>query len=970
MHITALKRFSLLIAATLLLSVSSWADYKRINKPNPDDPLEVALFRLDNGLLVYLTENHETPRFYTEIAVRAGSKHDPAESTGLAHYLEHLLFKGSDEFGTLDYEKEQVHLDRVEALYEEHFMETDPDKRKAIYAEINAAAAKAAQYAVPNEMDRIYNAVGGAAINAHTWHEETVYKVGLPANRLRQWAALESERFADPVFRLFQTELETVYEELNRSLDSKSRIISYAVEAALYKKHPYGQQHTIGKVEHLKNPSLKNIGAFYDAYYVPNNMAIFISGDIETETAIEVIDEYFSGWERKRLPRAKKWREKDLDGRELVIARHKSEEYVLLAFRTEKRSHRNTEVLSVLDMILDNAAAGLINLNLNQQQRVRAAGSYPQQYNDYGAQYLWGIPKDGQTLDEVEQLLLEQLEIIKRGDFDDWLIPAIVTDFKKNLKRGQESDFARVSVMRDSWLGFEKWDDAVAAIERIEKVAKKDVMRAAKKYFGGGYVAGHRISEQHELPNIEKPELARIDIDPSRESDFGRALLAMPVAPIAPVFVDRETDFQVEKDARGRTLYYSPNPLNDLFSFSITVEVGTYEDNTLSTAAQLLGKSGTAKYSAEDLKKEWYKLGSNFGLGSGDNETRISLSGLDENFEASLDLMFQLLSAPSSGPQTLEEMKKIILAGRSDAKKQATSISAALEEFNRYGGDSAYLRMLPEARLNALSAEQLYAVIGRLLDYKHTISYTGSLPLPQVKAALDRYFPLRGGLKDPPPYRFRKVRTTDQTEVYFFDKEEAKSNVRLEFGSVPYDERMNPAVQLYNSYFAGSMSGIVFQELREARALAYSAGARYIEGNRGKDQNRMVGAIQTQADKTLEATEAFVELLENLPESPDRFSIARDSIINRYRTAKIGFRGVIGAVRSWEKLGLEVDPRIHRYATIQESTIEDMLSFHKKYIAGKPKLISIVGDKSKIDMERLRAIGAVEEIRLEQIFVD
>ncbi|HIB54752.1 MAG TPA: hypothetical protein EYO39_08100 [Nitrospirales bacterium] len=186
-------------ASLAIVHFSTWADYKRVNQPNPDDPLEVHVFELDNGLRVYLTENPETPRFYAEIAVRTGSKNDPADATGLAHYLEHLLFKGNQNMGTLNYEKEKVHLDRITELYERHFFETDSEIRADIYAEINKEAQKAAEYSIPNEIDKLFNAMGGTHVNAHTWHEETVYKVGLPSNRMTQWAAIESQRYQNPI---------------------------------------------------------------------------------------------------------------------------------------------------------------------------------------------------------------------------------------------------------------------------------------------------------------------------------------------------------------------------------------------------------------------------------------------------------------------------------------------------------------------------------------------------------------------------------------------------------------------------------------------------------------------------------------------------------------------------------------------------------------------------------------------------
>jgi zinc protease len=954
----------------LTTATAVWADYTQINTPNPDDPLHAHIFRLDNGLTVYLTENHETPRFYAEISVAAGSKNDPPDATGLAHYLEHLLFKGTQELGTQDYAKEKPYLDRITELYEQHFREKDETKRQAIYAEINRVSQEAAKYAVPNEIDKLYNAMGATGVNAHTWHEETVYKVGLPSNRLRQWAAIESSRYVNPVFRIFHTELETVYEEKNRSLDNKDRIVNYEMSRLLYKKHPYGQQPTIGTVEDLKNPSLVYIYDFFNTYYVPNNMAITISGDINIADTISVIDAYFSSWKAKPVPVVGPWKEKPIEGVERKTVKYLGEEYVEIAFRTVPNKDADLEALKFLDMILDNSVAGLINLNLNQQQRVRHAGSYPRIMNDYGSEHLYGIPKKGQSLEEVEQLLLDQIELIKKGEFDDWILPAILNDFKKSQKAALESDVARVSTMRQAFLTHADWDDYVGEMKRMERVTKEDVVRVANKYFGDDYAVVRRIDEQHDVPSITKPKIDPLDIDATKQSAFAKKILAMPYKEIEPVYVQPGIDYQEVVYADGVKLYYAPNPLNDLFSFSMLVEFGSEENNKIAMATRLMDKSGTEAFTPEDLKKEWYKLGSSFSIAAGDNESYISISGLDEQFETTLALMLDLVQHPQTDADTLEALKAIVLKSREDAKKDPGSISRAVTLYNRYGDESRFLRMLTTEQVQALTVDELHALISNLLTYKHTLTYTGSLPLETVLNLLRKHHPVTGALKDPPPYRFQYARELDETEIYFFDKEMAQAQVRLEFPNGEYDENLVTPISLYNSYFAEGMSGVVFQELREARALAYSAGARYVTGSRKNAENLMVGVVGCQADKTVDAVDAFIEILDNLPESQERFDEAVNAITSRYRTSKIGFRGVIGAVRGWERLGLKGDPRKVRFENIQQAKMDDLLSFQRSRIKGRPKLISVVGDKSKIDMDALANYGKIIDVTLDDVFVE
>ena len=963
------KLFAFYILALLLLSAPTFAGFTRINAPNPDDPMDVHIYKLDNGLTVYLTENHEEPRFYTEIVVRAGSKHDPAESTGLAHYLEHMLFKGTQNVGTIDYAKEKPHLDQITKLYEDHRKETDPEKRKAIYAQINKASQVAAQYAVPNDLTNLYGALGGGdQLNAHTSFEETVYKVGLPSNRLKQWATIEADRFQNPVFRIFQPELETVYEEKNRSLDEKGWLTGDAMRKLLYKKHPYGQQTIIGTVEHLKSPSLKDMYSYFDTYYVPNNMAICISGDIDVDETIQVIDKHFSIWKSKDIPAPINIKESPIKGVERDTVKFQGEEYVLIGFRTAPTNHKDAEALQLLDMIFDNQTAGLINLNLVQQQKVRNAGSYPRQLNDYGAQYFYGIPKKGQTLAEVEQLLLDQIEIVKRGEIEDWILDAIITDFKKSKKGELESNTSRVAALRHAFLEYSDWDHNVAALSRMEKITKEDIVRIANQYFGNNYAAVYRVDEQHELPKVEKPKLDKIDIDPTRQSKFVTDILAMPAKEIEPRFVT-DKDYDIVEVYDDVKLYYSKNPINDLFSFTMNIDIGNYQDNRLGTAKALLQKSGTDTLDAVSLNKRWYQLGIKFDMGVQNQETNFSITGLDEKFESSLALMLQYIKNPNMDQATLNELIKIELAKREDQKKDPRALRDAIRLYSRYGENSAFKRRISSESLQKLTADNLSGLIRSLLDYKHALIYVGTLPLDKVVSLIKKHHPVSKTLEAPPTYDYLTVQAPPKTELRIYHKEMAQALVLIEFGSAKFDRALRPASDLYNEYFSGGFGGIVFQELREARALAYSAFARYENGDRPKDQNFMWAYIGCQPDKTSEAVPAFIDLIDNLPQSPERFDKAHKSVVNRYRVTKANFRGVPGVVRTWERWGVKPDPRKERFEKIKAGDLSLVLDFHKNHVQNRSKLISIVGDTTKIDLEKLSTIAKPMPVTLEDLFV-
>ncbi|MDP6038954.1 MAG: insulinase family protein, partial [Candidatus Latescibacteria bacterium] len=815
----------------------------------------------------------------------------------------------------------------------------------------------------------LYAAIGGGdQLNAHTSFEETVYKVGLPSNRLKQWATIEAERFQNPIFRIFQPELETVYEEKNTILDDKQWLVGEAMRKLIFKNHPYGQQSLIGTVEHLKSPSLKDMYWYFNTYYVPNNMAVCISGDIDVDETIQVIDEYFSAWKSKELPPPINVEEPPLKGVERDTVKFQGEEYVRIGFHTVPKNHKDAEALQLLDMILDNRTAGLINLNLVQQQQVRDAGSSPSQLNDYGTQYLYGIPKKDQTLAEVEQLLLDQIEIIKRGEFEDWILDAIITDFKKGQKGGLESNTSRAATLRNAFLEFTDWDHKVAEISRMEKITKADVVRVANQYFASNYAAVYRIDEQHELPKVEKPNIDKIDIDPTRQSEFSQNVLAMPAKEIEPRFITDE-DYDIVEVYDGVKLYYSKNPINDLFSFTINIELGNFHDNRLGTAKALLHKSGADTLDAVSLNKMWYRLGSNFDMGVQDQETRYSISGLDEKFEASLELMLQYIKNPKTNKATLNELIKIALAQREDEKKNPRALTSAIRLYSRYGEKSSYKRRISTEVLQKLSVDELHGLVSNLLTYKHALIYVGALPLEQVVSLIKKHHVISQPLREPPAYEFLKAQAPDKIELRIFHKEMAQAQVLIEFGSAEFDRALRPASDLYNEYFSGGFGGIVFQELREARALAYSAFARHENGERKGDQNLMWAYIRCQADKTPEAISAFTDLIDNLPESPERFDQAHKSVVNRYRVTKANFRGVPGVVRIWEHWGVKPDPRKERFEKIKAGDLNLILNFHKNHIQNRPKLISIVGDTTKMNMAELSKIANPIPVTLGDLFV-
>lgn len=931
-----------------------------------DDLLNAKVYQLENGLTVYLTENNLSPRFYAEIAVRCGSYHDPADATGLAHYLEHLMFKGSKKIGTTNFEEESKVLSKITELFEQHKAEDDAQKRKEIYAKINATSQEAAKFAIANEMDKLYKSLGGSNINAHTSFDETVYKVNLPSNRLRQWAMIESERFSNPIFRLFHTELETVYEEKNRSNDKGNNLVFNAAMKGLYPDHRYGNT-ILGAEEHLKNPSISQLYSHYAKYYVPENMAIIISGDIDTQTTLKVIEDAFGKLAPSATPLApieEKLASAPSEIKHIELP-FQGEESVSMAFKTVPNGHEDMPALQMLDMLLDNSVVGLLEVNLIQGKKVRNAGSWPLFLNQGGSQHFYVYPRAGQSLDELEGLILSQIELLKKGEFEESMLEPIRFDLLKSDELSFETNAGRVAALRDSFLELQPWSEAVQKHARFASVTKEDIVRVAKKYFNHPYVTVHRVKGDPVISQIDKPQIDPIEMNPVDQSPYSDELTSLEVNAIAPVFIEENAQYIKSTLANGMEFITTKNPINNIFNLTWHFPVGTFTVKELSTAISVLESSGTDKLSPIELKNLWYKLGSSASFNTQERSTSVTLTGPEHSYDESVKLFYEWVKHFSFDQSTLQKIIEDTKQSKADSRSNPNSIVHAMARFRRYGDQSVYRLALSDADLDKLTEVDMKRTIDSLFTTPHTIAYTGKKSAAIWQDSLTIASDLTKA-KEETPRAITEV--TDPVSIYFLHREMSQAQVWIESIPGEWDESDRAEATLFNGYFSGGMSSIVFQELREARGLAYSANA-FISTPRRKNGSFVtVGTIGCQADKAVEAINTFNELFEQIPDNQERFDRSKSSLVQKADANRIPFRSIASTLMAWKRMGVEGNMNKISLEQIQGTSLEDVQKFHTDHIKGKPKRISIVGDRNKVDLDALRKLGTLKEVTAEDIF--
>lgn len=972
---SAIQSFLLLI---FFLAVShTYAQWQTVTsggysyKTIPGDPMKARFYTLKNGLTVILSVNKKDPRIQTLIGVRAGSNSDPKDHTGLAHYLEHLLFKGTYKFGTLDSSKERGYLNQIENLYDTYNHTTDVAARRTIYHQIDSVSGIAARYAIANEYDKMMTAMGAQGTNAHTSFEETVYEEDIPSNAIDKYLTLQAERFRDPVFRLFHTELEAVYEEKNRGLDNDGNKMREVLFSSLFPQHNYGQQTTIGTIEHLKNPSLKAIRDFYNTWYVPNNMAIIMAGDFDPDYVIKKIDQKFAYMKPASVEEYKAVEESPITSPIVKEVVGPDAESVQMAFRMPGTNDRKSEVLMIVAaQILSNGKAGLIDLNLNKQQKVLSAGAGASTLKDYGIFFLSGKARPEQTLEQVKDLLLEQLDILKKGTFDETLLKAIVNNFKLYEIEGLDDNNNRATSLMDVFIKSKgaDWKSDVDFVNNMSKVTKQQIVDFANTYFKDNYVLVYkRKGEDKNVQKVEKPTITPVDVNRDAQSPFLKMVNALPATPVKPLWLDFDKDIKKGKVGNADILYVQ-NKDNGLFRLYYRFDMGAYNNKLLPLAVGYLQYLGTDKYTSAQISQQFYNIACSFKVTPGTDATFISVSGLQENFDKAVQLLEHLLRNCRPDENILTALRGSILKSRADSKLNKGNIMKGMMQYAMYGAKNPFNNQLSADELNTIKAENLVSIIHDLPNYKHTIIYYGPKDINTAIADIKKVHPLPASYKAvPAAIKFEKLTQTNN-QVLFANYDMVQAEVNWVYNGPVYQPSETAVISLFNNYFGGGMGSIVFQTIRESKALAYSTYASYASPSKKEERYAAIAYVGSQADKMDEAIAGMNSLLDTIPQSETALITARKSMKQDIETERITEDGIVFSYLASQKLGLTKDIRKEVYNAVDKLSFNDIKQFHQQHLANKPYTYCILASDKRVSMDDLKKYGDVKVLTLEEIF--
>jgi len=967
-----MKKISLLCLIILVGSImlsSCGKTYKYESVPN--DPLNARIYTLDNGLKVYLTVYKDAPRIQTLIPVLVGGKNDPADNTGLAHYFEHLMFKGTKQFGTVDYETEKPYLDKIEDLFEVYIKTTDEAERKAIYKEIDSVSYEASKFFIPNEYDKMMSAIGAEGTNAWTSNDATVYTEDIPSNQIENWAKIQSDRFTNPVIRGFHTELETVYEEKNMSLTNDSRKVFETLLATLFPFHPYGTQTVLGTQEHLKNPSITAIKKYYETYYAANNMAVIMSGDFNPDKVIRIIDKYFGVLRANPdIPVLKTSAQTPITAPIKKEILGNDPESFWMAWRVPGAKEQELELCELVDYILMNGKAGLIDLNITQKQRTLSAGSGYWGLMDHGLFYITARPKQGQTLDQVKDILLEQIELLKTGEFDDNLLEATINNFKFSQIEQLEDNSSRAYMLLEAFQTGADWKEYVGRLDRMGKITKKDIVDFTNKYFSDNYTAVYKLTgkDPNEL-KIEKPEITPIETNRDAESAFLAEIRNSKVSPINPVFMDFSKDISIFEAKQHIPVLYKKNTENSRFELYYIFDMGTKSDKALGLAFNYLKYLGTSKYTPEEIKSEFYKLACSFNVSSGSDRVYAWISGLSDNMERALELLEDLLADSQINEEAFTNLILDTEKQRSDSKLMQDQIFTRLRFYAAWGKNSPVTNVLSSKELEELRPEELTERVANLRGYQHCIVYYGPLEKKALLNLINKHHKTADVLQPViPPMDFKEQITKENTVLFTnYDS----NQIRLAMISLrgeSFDDKKIPIIEMYNNYFGNGMSSIVFQEMREARGLAYAAWSWFTEPSRLDQTYTFRSIVATQNDKMDEAVMVFLDIINNMPESQNTFDIAKENILTNLRTQRITKSSILWNYIYAQDLGLNYDRNKLIFEKVQNMTLADVMKFQEENIKNRTYTFCILGDEKTLDFNAMSNYGEIKRLTLTDLF--
>lgn len=935
--------------------------------------LKVKEYRLENGLTVWLNEDHSQPKVFGAVVVKAGAKDCP--DTGIAHYFEHMMFKGTDRIGTLDYESEKVLLDSIAMKYDELAMTEDTAARARLQKEINELSIRSSEYVIPNEFNRLINRFGGSGLNAATSYDATIYFNTFSPQYMVQWAEINSERLINPVFRLFQSELETVYEEKNMYGDFIGGQVMDTLMARYFGPHPYAYP-IIGSTKNLKNPRLTEMHKFFEDYYVASNMALILSGDFDAQQVMPILEKAFSRIRSGNAPKQEKVMLPPFNGRETMKVKFPIPfiKAMGLGFRGVSANHEDQVALNIAVNLLNNAnGTGYLD-KLMVEHKLMGTLAINESMNEAGILAVAIMPKLLiQSYSSAEKMVWDEINRVKNGDFSDEMFNSLKLEQKRQYASSLENIDSRATVMMNLFSQGKSWNDYLNEVARIESITKEDVVRVAQKYFSNNYLCVTKSTGKYPKDNLPKPAFSPVvPRNADASSSYAKQLEKIPEQQVAPRIIDFEKDVKTSKLTPLVTLYTTPNPLNDIFTLNISYGIGALEQPELMQLTNYLQLLGTESLSFEQFRSRLQSIGSTLAFDVTPDAFVMKVTGFDNHIDETMELVGDFIRHAKADDKKLRQIVDDAKVSEKAFFKSGDNVASALLEQVKYGDQSRYLRKLSLSQIKKLKGKDLLAVYGKVRSVQCDLHYCGTLPVEKVIGTIRQHLPLeRTTVASNSPY-YRELKQYDRPTVFFIDMPDMAQSIVYGYvkGDPVDDKASRHASRLFSVYFGGDMSSLMFQEIREFRSFAYRTSGRYQLPNHAHKgtAGSFTAMLSTQSDKTLDALGVLDSLIREMPLKPERMEAVKQTLVNRINNDYPPFRNLSEKVASARMEGFDRDPAEEFLRDIATMDMQDISRFYREQISGRPVVYVIAGNRKHIDMKKLAEYGTIIKVKKKDIY--
>ena len=935
--------------------------------------LKVKEYRLENGLTVWLNEDHSQPKVFGAVVVKAGAKDCP--DTGIAHYFEHMMFKGTDRIGTLDYESEKVLLDSIAMKYDELAMTEDTAARTRLQKEINELSIRSSEYVIPNEFNRLINRFGGSGLNAATSYDATIYFNTFSPQYMVQWAEINSERLINPVFRLFQSELETVYEEKNMYGDFIGGQVMDTLMARYFGPHPYAYP-IIGSTKNLKNPRLTEMHKFFEDYYVASNMALILSGDFDAQQVMPILEKAFSRIRSGNAPKQEKVMLPPFNGRETMKVKFPIPfiKAMGLGFRGVSANHEDQVALNIAVNLLNNAnGTGYLD-KLMVEHKLMGALAINESMNEAGILAVAIMPKLLiQSYSSAEKMVWDEINRVKNGDFSDEMFNSLKLEQKRQYASSLENIDSRATVMMNLFSQGKSWNDYLNEVARIESITKEDVVRVAQKYFSNNYLCVTKSTGKYPKDNLPKPAFSPVvPRNADASSSYAKQLEKIPEQQVAPRIIDFEKDVKTSKLTPLVTLYTTPNPLNDIFTLNISYGIGALEQPELMQLTNYLQLLGTESLSFEQFRSRLQSIGSTLAFDVTPDAFVMKVTGFDNHIDETMELVGDFIRHAKADDKKLRQIVDDAKVSEKAFFKSGDNVASALLEQVKYGDQSRYLRKLSLSQIKKLKGKDMLAIYDKVRSVQCDLHYCGTLPVEKVIGTIRQHLPLeRTTVASNSPY-YRELKQYDRPTVFFIDMPDMAQSIVYGYvkGDPVDDKASRHASRLFSVYFGGDMSSLMFQEIREFRSFAYRTSGRYQLPNHAHKgtAGSFTAMLSTQSDKTLDALSVLDSLIREMPLKPERVEAVKQTLVNRINNDYPPFRNLSEKVASARMEGFDHDPAEEFLRDIATMDMQDIFRFYREQICGRPVVYVIAGNRKRIDMKKLAEYGTIVKVKKKEIY--